>query len=308
VPGNVPGVTARGTAFNLQARPAQVAEDLRQAMRTPGPDLATAALTIARIEYPTLDCDRYLRLLERMGAEAAARVARAASGHDVVRALNHYLYDDLGFRGNSDHYDDSRNSFLNEVLDRRTGIPISLAIVYIEVARRAGLRVEGVNFPGHFLLRVPATLGPGTDSDAFLVVDPFHDGTILDRDDCEQLYQQHGGDAELDDRQLEPATRPQIVARTLMNLKRLYVRMRSFPQARLVSELLLAVDPSSLTELRDRGLLAYHLEDFHAALRDLESYLRLSTIGAGDTAAAEGENGQIAEQVQTLRRRVAALN
>ena len=113
---------------------------------------------------------------------------------------------------------------------------------------------------------------------------------------------------ELDDRQLEPATRPQIVVRTLMNLKRLYVRMRSFPQARLVSELLLAVDPSSLTELRDRGLLAYHLEDFHAALRDLESYLRLSTIGADDAAAAAGDDDQIAEQVQTLRRRVAALN
>jgi len=299
---------AMGTAFNFQARTAQVAEDLRKAMRAPGADLATPALAIALIEYPTLDRNRYLRMLERMGTEAAARVERAASGHDVVHALNHYLYEDLGFRGNSDHYDDSRNSFLNEVLDRRTGIPISLAIVYIEVARRAGLRVEGVNFPGHFLLRVPATLGPAPDADAFLVVDPFHDGTILDRADCEQLYQEHGGDAELDDRQLEPATRPQIVARTLMNLKRLYVRMRSFPQARLVSELLLAVDPSSLTELRDRGLLAYHLEDFHAALRDLESYLRLSTIGARDAAAAGGENGQIAEQVQTLRRRVAALN
>jgi len=299
---------AMSTAFNFQARTAQVAEDLRRTMRAPGADLATPALTIARIEYPTLDRDRYVRMLERMGAEAAIRVAPAASGQEAVRVLNHYIYDDLGFTGNSDHYDDSRNSFLNEVLDRRTGIPISLAIVYIEVARRAGLRVEGVNFPGHFLLRVPAALGPAADPDAFLVVDPFHDGTILDRDDCEQLYQQHAGDAELDDRQLEPATRPQIVARTLMNLKRLYVRMRSFPQARLVSELLLAVDPSSLTELRDRGLLAYHLEDFHAALRDLESYLRLSTIGTGDAAAPQGEDGQIAEQVQTLRRRVAALN
>src|SRR4029079_12583997 len=145
--------------------------------------------------------------------------------------------------------------------------------------------------------------------EAFLIVDPFHGGALLDHDDCEQLLQQHvGAETELDDSALEPATGAQIVARTLMNLKRLYVRMRSFPQARLVSELLLAVDPSSLTELRDRGLLAYHLEDFHAALRDLESYLRLSTIGARDAAAAEGENGQIAEQVQTLRRRVAALN
>ena len=300
--------TPMDVPLNFQARTAQVAEELRRAMRTPGGDLAAAALTIARIEYPTLDRDRYLTMLERMGAEAAVRLAPAVSGEDAIRALNHYLYEDLGFSGNSEHYDDSRNSFLNEVLDRRTGIPISLAIVYIEVARRAGLRVEGVNFPGHFLLRVPSARGPVIDPEAFLVVDPFHDGAILDRDDCEQLFQQHAGEAELDDRQLEPATRPQIVARALMNLKRLYVRMRSFPQARLVSELLLAVDPSSLSELRDRGLLAYHLEDFHAALRDLESYLRLSTIGVGENAAPQGEDGQIAEQVQTLRRRVAALN
>jgi len=272
------------------------------------PDLGRAALAIARIGYPDLDPEPYLAELDTLATAAGARVPAGATDADAVRAVAAYLFRERGFRGNEQDYYDPRNSFLNEVLDRRTGIPISLAIVYIEVARRAGLRVEGVNFPGHFLLRVPATLGPAPDADAFLVVDPFHDGTILDRADCEQLYQEHGGDAELDDRQLEPATRPQIVARTLMNLKRLYVRMRSFPQARLVSELLLAVDPSSLTELRDRGLLAYHLEDFHAALRDLESYLRLSTIGARDAAAAEGENGQIAEQVQTLRRRVAALN
>jgi regulator of sirC expression with transglutaminase-like and TPR domain len=294
--------------LNFQARTTELAEELRRAMRAPGGALAPAALTIARIEYPTLDRGRYMSMLERMGDDAAGRLAAAASGEEAVRALNRYLYDDLGFSGNSEHYEDSRNSFLNEVLDRRTGIPISLAVVYIEVARRAGLRADGVNFPGHFLLRVPRALGAAPDPGSFLVVDPFHGGAILDRDECAQLYQVHADEGELEDRQLEPATRPQIVVRMLMNLKRLYVRMRSFPQARLVSELLLAVDPSSLTELRDRGLLAYHLEDFQAALRDLESYLRLSTMGSGNPDAAQGEDGQIAEQVQTLRRRVAALN
>ena len=123
-----------------------------------------------------------------MGDEAAGRFGAAdLRASDAVRAtLNRYLYDDLGFSGNREHYDDSRNSFLNEVLDRRTGIPISLAIVYLEVARRAGLRAEGVNFPGHFLLRVPGPSGPRR-SDAFLIVDPFHGGALLDRDDCEQL-------------------------------------------------------------------------------------------------------------------------
>jgi regulator of sirC expression with transglutaminase-like and TPR domain len=279
-------------------------------MSTPGGDLAAAELTIARIEYPSLDAGRYLGIIERMGEEASARIEAVGSAQDAVHILNEYLYDEMGFRGNREHYDDPRNSFLNEVLERRTGIPISLAIVYLEVARRAGLHVNGVNFPGHFLLRVPMTLGrPSRDGDEFLIVDPFHGGALLDQGDCEQLFQQHaGGEGELDARVLEPATRPQIVVRTLVNLKRLYVRMRSFPQARVVSELLLAIDPASISELRDRGLLAYHLEEFPAALRDLESYLRLLPPRQDDASDMREDDEQIWEQVRTLRRRVAGLN
>jgi regulator of sirC expression with transglutaminase-like and TPR domain len=283
--------------------------DLRRAMSAPGGDLAASVLTIARIEYPCLEPEPYLRIIETMGAEASARIDSVESAQDAVRILNEYLYDEMGFRGNREHYDDPRNSFLNEVLDRRTGIPISLAIVYLEVARRAGLRADGVNFPGHFLLRVATTRGRAPrKGEAFLIVDPFHGGALLDHDDCEQLLQQHAGaESELDDSVLEPATRVQIVMRTLVNLKRLYVRMRSFPQARLVCELLLAIDPASISELRDRGLLAYHLEDFAAALRDLESYLRL--LGPRPEEASEGtDDDQILEQVKALRRRVAALN
>ena len=295
--------------LNLRARTSQMADDLRRAMTRPGGDLAAAVLTIARIEYPSLDAQPYLRTIEKMGVEASARIDAIDSAQDAVRILNEYLYDEMGFRGNREYYDDPRNSFLNEVLDRRTGIPISLAIVYLEVARRAGLQAEGVNFPGHFLLRVPTHLGRTPHAgEAFLIVDPFHGGALLDHDDCEQLLQQHvGAETELDDSVLEPATRAQIVVRTLLNLKRLYVRMHSFPQARLVSELLLAIDPSSISELRDRGLLSYHLEDFAGALRDLESYLRLLRPG-GDDSRDNTDDDQILEQVKMLRRRVAGLN
>jgi regulator of sirC expression with transglutaminase-like and TPR domain len=295
--------------LNLRARTPHLAGDLRRAMSTPDGDLAAAVLTIARIEYPSLDPEPYLRTIENMGVEASARIDSVESAKDAVRILNEYLYDEMGFRGNREHYDDPRNSFLNEVLDRRTGIPISLAIVYLEVARRAGLRADGVNFPGHFLLRVPTSRGRAPRSgEAFLIVDPFHGGALLDHDDCEQLFQQHAGaESELDDSVLEPATRTQIIARTLVNLKRLYVRMRSFPQARLVSELLLALDPASISELRDRGLLAYHLEDFAAALRDLEMYLRLLGPRPEDPDD-RSEDDQIVEQVKALRRRVAGLN
>jgi regulator of sirC expression with transglutaminase-like and TPR domain len=316
-----------GVRLHLQPRAVEVAAELEQAMNAPGEDLARAALAIARVEYPSLDDAPYLALLDRMGEEASARIGRPgpSSFEDCVRAFNEYLYSELGFCGNRTRYDDPRNSFLNEVLTRRTGIPISLAVVYMEVARRAGLRIAGVNFPGHFLLRAPG--GPGaTGSDDILIVDPFHGGALLSETDCRELLRQHVGDAAAFDRSLlEPATRHQIVVRMLVNLKRLYVRMRSFPQARFISDLLLAVDPSAIIELRDRGLLAYHLQDFAGALRDLEAYLRLlpkpspaakqaaSRTGPDDqsenaSSEDESEHEQIWEHVKTLRKRVAGFN
>jgi regulator of sirC expression with transglutaminase-like and TPR domain len=316
------------SALNLRARLPQVAAELAAAMSAPGTGLAAAAFALARIEYPALDPAPYFALLDRLGAEASARLRTAENGSvlESVRLLNEYLYDEQGFSGNRQHYEDPRNSFLHEVLDRRTGIPISLATVYLEVARRAGLHVEGVNFPGHFLLRVPVLYrdgfraGPARD---YLIVDPFHGGALLGEAECRQLLRQHvGEDNDFDADVLRPASRQQIVMRVLVNLKRLYVRMGSFPQAKFVTELLLSLDPSSMSELRDRGLLAYHLEEFAPALRDLETYLRLlpppppasgavPEADAGDAAAEDApaeDDAQLWVQVKALRRRVAGFN
>jgi regulator of sirC expression with transglutaminase-like and TPR domain len=276
-------------------------------------DLASAALIIPRLEYPHLDPAPYLALLDEMGRLARDRVEAVPAPLDVgdrVAALNAYLFEELGFVGNREQYEDPRNSFLNEVLTRRTGIPITLALVYIEVARRAGLRIEGVNFPGHFLLRCPATQGAGRH-DPFardLIIDAFHGGAVLSERDCRHLLRRHvGEEAAFDPSLLAPATKTQILVRMLLNLKRIYVRMRSFPQARDVTELLLAIDPAAVTELRDRGLLAYHLKDFSAALRDLQSYVRLSS-GPGLDEDEKEEHEQLWEHIKTLRRRVASLN
>jgi regulator of sirC expression with transglutaminase-like and TPR domain len=298
----------------------RITDDLLRAVNEPGEALAPAALAIAGVEYPALDAAPYLQRLERMGEAAAGRLQRHPAGGAplLIATLNAYLYEELGFSGNRDHYDDPRNSFLNEVFDRRIGIPISLAVVYLEIGRRAGLRLEGVNFPGHFLIRAPADPA-GADED--LIIDPFHAGALLSEVDCRQLLRQHVGDEAAFDRGLlATATRQQIVVRMLVNLKRLYVRMRSFPQARAIADLLLAVDPSALAELRDRGLLAYHMEDFAAALKDLEAYLRMMPRGDaaeidspspgesdGDEEPAS-ESAQIWEHVKTLRRRVAGFN
>ncbi len=285
---------------------------------SPDPDLAIAALMIARVEYPRLDAGPYLDQLDALGEEARVRVAAAAvvpgdapprvdpERYARVMALNAYLFDEMRFVGNERQYQDPRNSFLNEVLDRRTGIPITLALLYMEVARRAGLKVEGINFPGHFLLRCPARRGLPYSED--LIIDAFHGGALLSEDACRELLRKHVGDeAVFDDHLLGHATKQQILARVLLNLKRVYVRMHSFPQARDITELLLAVDPSAINELRDRGLLAYHLKDFSAALRDLQDYLRLTASVRLDDDERE-EHEQIWEHVKTLRRRVASLN
>jgi regulator of sirC expression with transglutaminase-like and TPR domain len=302
----------------------QFIKSFASAALSPDPDLAIAALMIARVEYPRLDAGPYLDELDALGREAKRRVAAAPivpgdaplrvdpDRYARVMVLNDYLFKELRFVGNEVQYEDPRNSFLNEVLDRRTGIPITLALLYMEVARRAGLHVEGINFPGHFLLRCPARRGLPYSQD--LIIDAFHGGALLSEDACRELLRRHTvrdeGDEDettIESHLLGHATKPQILARMLLNLKRVYVRMLSFPQARDVTELLLAVDPSAINELRDRGLLAYHLKDFSAALRDLQAYLQLSSKATLDEEERE-EHAQIWEHVKTLRRRVASLN
>jgi regulator of sirC expression with transglutaminase-like and TPR domain len=284
---------------------------LTAASKAVGTGLAPAALVIARIEYPRLDPTPYLAKLDAMGEDARHRIEQhAADTGDTspvgrVKALNAYLFDEQGFVGNRDKYEDPRNSCLNEVLERRTGIPITLSLLYIEVASRAGVRMDGVNFPGHFLVRCPEMAGVGAKS---IIIDPFHSGALLSEHDCRLLLQRHVGTEVAFDRSLlAPATRPQILVRMLLNLKRIYVHMRSFPQAREITEMLLGLNPSALSELRDRGLLAYHLNDLATALRDLQTYLKLAHLADLDDEERK-EHEQIWEHVKTLRRRVAALN
>jgi regulator of sirC expression with transglutaminase-like and TPR domain len=291
--------------------PRTLADQLAAAADRPGPDLAAPAFLIARIEFPHLDPGPYLDRIDAYGDSALHRVA-ANAGHEAplasrVDVLNGYLFNELGFFGNREQYDDPRNSCLNEVLDRRTGIPISLALVYIEVARRAGVRAEGINFPGHFLVRVLDDLHTDNPGEG-LIVDPFHAGAVLSERDCRTLLRRHmGDDAAFEPHLLARATRRQILVRMLLNLKRIYVRWRSFPQARTITDLLLAIAPTSLSELRDRGLLAYHMNDFPSALKDLEEYLKLSRLVEADEDQRK-EAEQVWEHVKALRRRVASMN
>lgn len=297
--------------MSLLPAPAELAARLDDLAGRAGGDVATGALAIAAIEYPRLDARRYLAAIDVLGAQALERVATSAGVdgplHARVEAINTYLFAEAGFKGNADRYDDVRNSCLNKVLDDRAGIPITLSVVYMEVARRAGVRVEGINFPGHFLVR--AEPEPGTDASTDgLIIDPYSAGTILTPQDCRALLAKHGDDGmEFAPRLLAGATKRQMFVRMLVNLKRLYVRQRSFPHARLVTHALLELSPSSLQELRDRGLLSYHLHDYTSALQDLEQYLKLLTL-TDKSERAQEETTQVWDHVKSLRRRVASFN
>ena len=271
-------------------------------------DLARAALLIARVEYPALDPAPSLDVLDRLGDRASIRLAGSTSVRDRVSILNAFLFVEERFSGNLERYADFRNSLLNVVLGRRLGIPITLALVYMEVAKRAGLEVSGVAFPGHFLMRI--ALGARDQSLPALILDPFNGGAEMDAAACQRLLGTHlgqlGDELPFDRTLLDPCSPRQMLARMLNNLKRTYVEMRSFPQAKAATDLLLALDPMLHVERRDRGLLAYHLDDYASALRDLEDYLRLH--GWSSAKQEKGEHEQIWEHVKNLRRRVAAFN
>ena len=275
----------------------------------PGDDLATPALLIARIEYPRLDPRASLELIDAIGEEGRSRVQRLTPGASLearVTALASFLFDELGFTGNDLEYNDPRSSCLNEVLERRMGLPITLSMLFLEVARRANIPALGVGFPGHFLVRVPAT-GDVLDLDQDLIVDPFNRGALLSPLDCLALLRRHGGDdARFEPSMLAAATKVQILERMLINLKRLYVRFRSYPQARRVTDLLIALDPNAADELRDRGLMASRLGDPSAAIADLERYLGL--VPKTDDEEQQREMERIWEHIKTLRKQLAALN
>jgi regulator of sirC expression with transglutaminase-like and TPR domain len=285
-------------------------DDFVLAATTPEDSVAAPALLAARIAYPRLEPEYWLAELDALGETARQHVEIGVGGQPSrrtrLRIVSEFFFGQLGFVGNREHYEDPRNSFLNDVIDRRTGIPITLAVVFIEVARRAGLVVEGVNFPGHFLMRCPPDPGEHPDETS-LIVDPFHGGALLSDADCTRLLRTHvGAEALIDPSMLQTAGKRTILLRMLLNLKRAYVRVRSFRMARDVSELVVALDPSALTELRDRGLLASHLQEYGSAIRDLETWLRLSG-GYGQEPAHE-EVKEVWDHVKSLRRRLASLN
>jgi regulator of sirC expression with transglutaminase-like and TPR domain len=249
-------------------------------------DLARAALYIAQEEYPRLDTEEYLNALDTMAMEVEERLPSSRYPLRVIQGINQYLYNNLGFAGNQQDYYDPRNSFLNDVIDRRVGIPITLALVYLEIAKRINFPMEGVGLPGHFLIR-PAI------SDMEIFVDAFNRGEVLFAQDCQdklnQMFQQS---VTLRPEFLATINKRQFLARMLTNLKYIYLRKQEIEKSLSVVERILLLFPEATSELRDRGLLYYQLGHYPQATNDLENYLA-NVPNAEDAATIRRLLGEI---------------
>lgn len=231
--------------------------------------LVWASLVIARDEYPDLDLSAY----ERVAAEYGTRARNLIPSENplqAMRGLNDFMFEELGFEGNQADYYDPRNSYLNDVLDRKLGIPISLAVVQLDIAQRVGLPLKGISFPGHFLVSLPVDGG-------LLVLDPYSKGRSLDAGELKRRAQPHVGNHELRDDQLStllsPATNRAILTRMLRNLKALYTERDDFERALRCTDRLLLLDAEQPSELRDRGLLYLRIGHLNAGREDLSKYL-----------------------------------
>jgi regulator of sirC expression with transglutaminase-like and TPR domain len=257
-------------------------------------NLAEAALVIAKEEHEGLDVDAYLGVLDGLARTAAAHLSGLREPADQVDALSHFLFVEQGFRGNRDNYYDPANSFLNEVLDQRVGIPITLALVYTEVGQRLGIPVFGVGFPGHFLVK-------HVGGDPEILLDPFF-GARLTAEQClERLRTMYGPSARLEPALLRPAAPREILVRILRNLKNVYLQREDWMRTLSCLDRILLIAPDDPGELRDRGLTYHRLECFAPALADLERYL----------AEARDEDDGVAAiraLLPTLHRAVKQLN
>jgi regulator of sirC expression with transglutaminase-like and TPR domain len=250
--------------------------------------LAEGALLIAAEEYGELDVDAYLKQIDEMAATLHRRLRSDITTTEALLALNRYVFEELGFTGNNEDYYDPRNSFLNDVIDRKLGIPITLAVLYIEIGRRLGLPLHGVSFPSHFLVKCALR-------DGAIILDPYARGASLGIDDLKQRLQALAKDAEVDARlmktMLAAASPHDIFARMLRNLRAIYVSKGERLKALNASNRIVTLLPHAAEEYRDRGQLYFELECFRAALADFTSYLRLRP----EASDSETISRQIAE-------------
>jgi regulator of sirC expression with transglutaminase-like and TPR domain len=261
-------------------------------------ELDRATLLIAAEEYPCLDLENYLVRIDELAELTGSRDDRRSDPASRVARLSDSLFGELGFRGNVENYFDARNSFLNDVIDRRVGIPITLSVLYIEIARRIGLKLFGVGMPGHFIVKF-------TDDEREILIDPFNGGRLLSEEKCREMVSAiYGAGVKFHQAFLYAVTKKQILARMLQNLKGIYARSGAHHKTLAAIERAMLIHSqtgmSAANEIRDRGLVYSRMGRYVMALADLEEYLRLAPQAA--------DAKEIEEQIKRLRQKQSQLN
>jgi len=258
-------------------------------------DLAAAALLIALDEYPGLNVAAYLQQIDAIAERTLSKMSFQSADRplEAIQTINRQLFDVEGFRGNQEDYYDPRNSFLNEVMDRRTGIPITLSVLYMEVGHRIGLEIQGVGMPGHFIVKCEHQ---GQE----FFVDPFDRGEILLEEDCRRkLEQLHGQDFQFSRSFLDVVNHRQILTRMLHNLKGIYWNSKDYTRALGVIDKVLLIIPTAASEFRDRGFANYQVNRLSSAIRDWSRYLEL--MPTASDAKEVAKSLKIAAQMLALR-------
>jgi regulator of sirC expression with transglutaminase-like and TPR domain len=258
-------------------------------------DLLTSALTIAKLEYPELEVSQYRERVTTLADRVKERAIRSTDSLEILGVINEVLYGDEGFRGNVTDYYDPKNSFFNDVLDRKLGIPITLSVLYMEVARRAGVPVFGVGMPGHFLLKFYEIDGRE------LFLDAYNSGRLLSPEDCqEKLTEIYNGQIPLDAKFLTPVGKRQILTRMLNNLRSIYMTNRLLKKALAVIDLILVIYPRSSDDVKQRAMLRYQLGFLHGAADELDEYVKM--------APEASDADEMKQTAMAIRRTIALMN
>lgn len=278
----------RGSEARLFTHPAAARVRFRELVSQGGSDqLSEAALVIALEQYPDLDVRSYLDRIEEWSRAIRERAGGSGDIDHLVATINEFLFDQEGFHGEADDYYDPRYTFLNQVIDGHAGLPITLSIVYLEISRRVGVRTVGIAIPGHFLVQLS---GPWGD----ILIDPFDEGRVLSRDECQEFLDRlYGGAVKLREQHLRSFTDSQILARLLSHLKTMYLSHGDLNGAISAYDRLVILGEVDPWDFRDRGLLAMKLHRYEQAITDLERYLQLAP-------SAEDVN-RIRDEIRYLR-------
>ena len=245
--------------------------------------LDRAALYLAGEEYPEIDVPSHLAELDAFAAQISLRVNYDTAPADLARAIAGYLFDEVGFHGNSGEYYDPDNSFLNRVLETRTGIPITLSLVFLEVGRRLGLRCSGVGLPGHFIVGLD-------DSGEYL--DPFNSGVVLSTGDCRDLLlKMSGGRLEWTDEFLTPCTKHDILFRMLNNLKSVYIQNNRYAKAIGVIQRMVIISPGPPSLYQEQAWCHAQQQEYRLAIETLEAYLQMADSPEDSKRVREQING-----------------